>query len=1109
MAQSELYHNNCRRCATSIMSIDMPAFKLLHWIAQWNNQRDAPPTPDQADEGAYGCTKIFSKARQLEVTIEHSDELPFGAYSHPQVRVHIVDRCTGRALCPPQMTSEAKFCMDNNANCKTKSPTKGVRFRRGKRFESVSTHDEDDEYPKSLKSKPTPDYRRIALGLFPYNHQQGNSNYELFRASRRSRRHVRVPPHRVRCTFNYEPQTRQPRQVKSMLQKQTYGSAVDNCDQEMNDAVENEPGDNQEPPTEVSPVVEDPGSKLATLEALSSDFFDLMVPCKRNATEPCLIPQRVLCSLPSGKKGCSAVSFSPCGRFLAASVSPELGDFVVQVYHMASAELFAVGRGHRGVIYSLEWSIISNGQYRLLSASSDGTVRLWELPSKNAASSSDDPSGTSSQRTHLLSLVFQWHHFPCFVYCAIFLPGSDGEIVLTGASDGCMRFRKNHQYQMANLSTECSSITSLELHPRKAHLLVHTQPNAIFQYELRSYLLLNKSYAGVACESLLVKSTFSPDGKLVISGSEDGVPRLFTSLHGQQLQRGVWGTHFFHGCPVLDVSWSPTAHMAALCSYGGNNPIVVLCSYRGDEDAVYMDESAASNITTNTTTNFQLAVDAFRGANQLEAVSCDHAQRLQRALERRQKRLQAKAVPYFYEQPTQFSLVTLIHTTLLVAMSSGSKLREDPRHHKNKEAIRHLSQSQLEILTLASIFHETGGRIPNDRGKATTWTRQSGWDKILEVSAALKNGGMSIPKITTMQAFFPPVFGVKWERNHIVAIDLSDNGLSGTFPAKIVRLRFLTTLKMRNNPNLRGPLPREIYSMPHLKYCYIDGTKVENALPFNIAHSFEITQTKPESGRSSKSAVSTVSFCTGNEHLIRWMADMTEAEMYMVHSTLKKLHESTTGQAGRQQIKCTASNATGPERAAAAIKLQRIYRARIERTKFRDFLHSLIEMKVDPTTGYTYYVNARTGEATWDKPKFLGSDIDSDTNTNKPSNNAEDAREAWKPYDDGYGNAYYWNSVTGESSWEPPTFLSRIYEELRERYGADKTDDERFELFFQDIDRDGTGEIDQDEFARLCGDLGMALSAKQIKEVFQELDSSGDGQLDRPEIIAWLTRNFK
>lgn len=99
--------------------------------------------------------------------------------------------------------------------------------------------------------------------------------------------------------------------------------------------------------------------------------------------------------------------------------------------------------------------------------------------------------------------------------------------------------------------------------------------------------------------------------------------------------------------------------------------------------------------------------------------------------------------------------------------------------------------------------------------------------------------------------------------------------------------------------------------------------------------------------------------------------------------------------------------------------------------------------------------------------------------------------------------------MTGESSWEPPSFLSRIYQELRERYGTDRKDDERFELFFQDIDRDGTGEIDQDEFARLCGDLGMALSAKQITEVFRELDSSGDGQLDRQEIIAWLTRNYQ
>lgn len=85
---------------------------------------------------------------------------------------------------------------------------------------------------------------------------------------------------------------------------------------------------------------------------------------------------------------------------------------------------------------------------------------------------------------------------------------------------------------------------------------------------------------------------------------------------------------------------------------------------------------------------------------------------------------------------------------------------------------------------------------------------------------------------------------------------------------------------------------------------------------------------------------------------------------------------------------------------------------------------------------------------------------------------------------------------------------SRLQLELLDRYGANKTDAERFELFFQEIDVDGTGEIDRDEFARLCGDLGMALSAAQIHRAFNEIDTSGDGQLSRSETFAWLNRHF-
>ena len=99
--------------------------------------------------------------------------------------------------------------------------------------------------------------------------------------------------------------------------------------------------------------------------------------------------------------------------------------------------------------------------------------------------------------------------------------------------------------------------------------------------------------------------------------------------------------------------------------------------------------------------------------------------------------------------------------------------------------------------------------------------------------------------------------------------------------------------------------------------------------------------------------------------------------------------------------------------------------------------------------------------------------------------------------------------MTGASTWEPPLLFSRIHQELRRRY-ADRslTDDQRFDLLFANVDADGTGQVDRDEFARLCGDLGLPLSTKQIASVFAQLDTSGDGQLSRDELHAWLIKSY-
>lgn len=326
---------------------------------------------------------------------------------------------------------------------------------------------------------------------------------------------------------------------------------------------------------------------------------------------------------------------------------------------------------------------------------------------------------------------------------------------------------------------------------------------------------------------------------------------------------------------------------------------------------------------------------------------------------------------------------------------------EDLAPHEKK---RHVSQSHLELQALYRLFRATGGAGDGSSVSGSSWKTQTGWPAL--ESAAAKLAGDSLLARGTMATQFP-LFGVTWERNHVVAIDLSSNGLCGKIPNDIAHLRFLQTLKLRDNPGLRGAVPESVCSMPHLRYCYLDGTGLQRTLPYETAHSLQITRFH------ASGTAATVCFITDNPHgHIRWTSDVTESEMFMMHSSLRALHERPKTQ--ETTLAMNAHNATGPERTAAAIKLQRIYRARIERTKFRQYLQSLVHRAIDPSSGYEYFVDARTGEASWDAPAFFAAASQrkhhADNNNNSGEGSATDrgnslsAADAWQPYDDGNGN---------------------------------------------------------------------------------------------------------
>lgn len=72
-------------------------------------QSDQQQTLSRTAQSQLQALAPLAKKCWIELFVKRSDELPFGAYSKPQVRVHLVDRFTGRAMQPTQTTSPAKL----------------------------------------------------------------------------------------------------------------------------------------------------------------------------------------------------------------------------------------------------------------------------------------------------------------------------------------------------------------------------------------------------------------------------------------------------------------------------------------------------------------------------------------------------------------------------------------------------------------------------------------------------------------------------------------------------------------------------------------------------------------------------------------------------------------------------------------------------------------------------------------------------------------------------------------------------------------------------------------------------------------------------------------
>lgn len=321
----------------------------------------------------------------------------------------------------------------------------------------------------------------------------------------------------------------------------------------------------------------------------------------------CRIPNKPTLAFRGGQMGCFTVLFSNGGTILAAACA-DRDAFPVVVYEVPSGKVLAAFSGHLKIVYDLCWS---RDDARLLSASSDGTVREWNV------------SRLSPNAQKVLP-------HPSFVYCAQYHPTAQN-LVVTGGYDSVIRvwrvdvddvngqLLQEFEGHNSFINTVCFDsegrrmfsadnagsiivwqswvndsshrqpcqrwcierkidetdlrgvpINMLQLHPNGRCLLIHAKDSVLRMMDLR--ILVVKKYTGATNYKERIYSTFTPCGNFIFSGSEDGMAYVWNTETGDQV--AVY-SEFCYATALHGVSFHPHENMVAFCAFGQSQPIHV------------------------------------------------------------------------------------------------------------------------------------------------------------------------------------------------------------------------------------------------------------------------------------------------------------------------------------------------------------------------------------------------------------------------------------------------------------------------------------------------------------------------------------------------------
>ncbi|MEM7066531.1 MAG: TIR domain-containing protein [Cyanobacteria bacterium P01_B01_bin.77] len=204
-----------------------------------------------------------------------------------------------------------------------------------------------------------------------------------------------------------------------------------------------------------------------------------------------------------------------------------IGSLQEALYGMTEQNRLA---GHSKTVWDVSFS--PDGK-TIASASSDGTIKLWNLAGENLKTLEDHSS---------------------YVNSVSFSP--DGQTLASASGDGTIKLWTLQGEELMTLEGHNNSVNSVSFSPDGQTLASASSDGTIKLWTLQGKELMTLR----GHSSYVISVSFSPDGQTLASGSGDGTIKLWT-LQGKELM-----TFDGHSKDVSSVSFSPDGQMLASAS---------------------------------------------------------------------------------------------------------------------------------------------------------------------------------------------------------------------------------------------------------------------------------------------------------------------------------------------------------------------------------------------------------------------------------------------------------------------------------------------------------------------------------------------------------------